>query len=177
MNTLIVTEGESDIIILRTLLEDITSTVQFAKSGGWSAADSLARSYLIDGQYDVALVVDADTYDKQAIEERRQYLTHSLGSVALRNRWQVTVIAPEIEVLFFRDRPSLEHILQKPISDSLFEQGKFEPKKVLAKLFPGQSRLEFLSRLVKSDLTALRNQEEILSLRRFLKGTPKRVAA
>ncbi len=177
MKTVVVTEGESDILLLKALLGEASATAEFVKAGGWSGADSLARSYLVDGQHDVVLIVDADSYDPQRVEERKRFLTHSLASVALRTRWQVCVIAPEIEVLLFKDRPLLEALLDQPISEATFQQGQFEPKKVLMRLLAGQSRTQiFRERLPKFDLTTLQNQTEIENLRRFLRGTLKKAA-
>ncbi len=178
MKTVVVTEEESDVLLLRALIGEGSNTVEFVKSGGWSAADSLARSYLVDGQHDVALVVDADTYDPSAVEARRRFLTHSLASVALRTRWQVFVIAPEIEALLFADRHTLEELIGRAVSDSEFQEGRFEPKQVLRRLLPGQKWAWFFQeRLPQVDLTPLQNQKEIEHLRRFLNGTRKKVAA
>ena len=178
MKTVVVTEEESDVLLLSALIGEGSNTVEFVKSGGWSAADSLARSYLVDGQHDVALVVDADSYDPRMVEERRRFLTHSLASVALRTRWQVFVIAPEIEILLFKDRYLLEELLHQSVTESDFQEGKFEPKKVLKRLLPGKSLTRFFQeRLPQVDLTPLQNQKEIEHLRRFLNGTRKKVAA
>lgn len=178
MKSVVVTEGESDILLLKALIGEASDTAKFVKAGGWSSADSLARSYLVDGQHDVVLVVDADSYDLSMVEERRRFLNFSLASVALRTHWQVIVIAPEIEALLFEERHLLEQIVGKPVSESSFQQGKFEPKKVLMRLISGQSLTQFYQeRLPKFDLTLLQNQPEIERLRTFLEGTLKKVAA
>ena len=178
MKTVVVTEEDSDVLLLRALIGEKSNTIEFVKSGGWSAADSLARSYLVDGQHDVALVVDAASYDPRMVEEKRRFLTQSLASVALRTRWQVFVIAPEIEVLLFKDRYLLEELLHRSLSESDFQEGKFEPKKVLKRLLPGQRWAWFFQeRVPKLDLTPLQGQAEIARLKRFLIGTRKRVAA
>lgn len=178
MKTVVVTEKESDVLLLKALVGEAGASADFVKAGGWSGADSLARSYLVDGQHDVALVVDADSYDEHRVEERQRFLTHSLASVALRTRWQVLVIAPEIEVLLFKDRYLLETLLDQVVSESDFQGGRFEPKKVLKRLLPGQKWSRFFQeRLPQLDLTALQSQAEIERLRVFLKGTRKKVAA
>jgi len=177
MKTVVVTEGENDIFLLKALVGEAGATTEFVKAGGWSGADSLARSYLVDGQHDVALVVDANSHDEDRVEERRRFLTHSLEAVALRTRWQVFVIAPEIEGLLFKDRLLLEQLLGQPISESTFREGQFEPKKVLMRLLSGRSRTQFYQNsLAKFDLTPLQGQAEVETLRRFLKG-PLRKAA
>ena len=177
MKTVLVTEGEADILLLKALVGEAGATTEFVKAGGWSGADSLARSYLIDGQHDVALVVDADSYDEHMVEERRRFLTQSLEAVALRTRWQVFVIAPEIEGLLFKDRLLLEQLLKRPVSEATFQQGKFEPKKVLMHLLSGQSQTQFYQNsLAKFDLTPLQGQAEVETLRRFLKGSLRKAA-
>lgn len=174
MKSVVVTEGESDVLLLKALVGRESEDIEFVKAGGWSGADSLARSYLVDGRHDVALIVDADAYEPDRAEERRQFLRESLGSVALRTRWEVFVVAPEIEGLLFADRHVLEDLVGRPVSDAEFQEGKFEPKKVLMKLLSGKNRVRFFQeRLSEIDLTPLQNQGQVQSLRNFLDGARK----
>lgn len=178
MKTVVVTEGENDILLLKALVGETGTTTEFVKAGGWSGADSLARSYLVDGQHDVALVVDADSYDERMVEERRRFLMHSMESVALRTRWQVSVIAPEIEALLFEDRQTLEKLIGRAVSASELQEAKFEPKKVLMRLLLPKNRAHFFrERLPQVDLTPLQNQREVAHLRQFLKETQRKAVA
>src|SRR5207244_323692 len=99
----------SDATLLRWLLADVANDphVEFSAAGGWSGADSFARSLRIVGRGSVALVVDSDTTDSNLVEERRRFLQHSLREVRPGNDFLVVVIAPEIEGLLFRDRELL----------------------------------------------------------------------
>src|SRR5258708_32327690 len=102
----IVTEGEQDRLLLQALLniEADDPDIRVMAAGGWSSADSLARSFLVRGEDNVALVVDADTTDPDLVEERKRFLLRSLGSLSSSADWRIFVIAPEIEALLFRDR-------------------------------------------------------------------------
>ena len=178
MKTVVVTEGENDVLLLRALVGDQANGGEFVKAGGWSAADSLARSYLVDGAHDVALVVDADTHEASSAEERRRFLDYSLGSVALRTRWQVFVIVPEIESLLFEDANVLTSLVGRAVSDKDVYEGRFEPKRVLTRLAAGKPVAQlFRERLPQIDLTPLHSVSEIRHLRQFLTGARKKVAA
>lgn len=175
MKSVVITEGESDVILLKALVGRKNEDIEFVKAGGWSGADSLARSYLADGRHNVALIVDADAYEPEQVEERRKFLRASLGSVALRTRWEVFVVAPEIEALLFADRHALEDLVGQTVSDAEFQEGKFEPKKVLMSLLSGKNRASFFrDRLAKIDLTPLQNQGQVKHLRSFLSGILKK---
>ncbi len=174
MKSVVITEGESDVLLLKALVGRASEDVEFVQAGGWSGADSLARSYLVDGRHDVALIVDADACEPDRAEERRQFLRESLASVALRTRWEVFVVTPEIEGLLFADRRVLEDLVGRHVSDTEFQEGKVEPKRTLLKLLSGKNRTRlFQERLPKIDLTPLQNQSPVKHLRSFLEGTRK----
>ena len=174
----VVTEGESDVLLLRALVGQQTDDTEFVKAGGWSAADSLARSYLVNGQHDVALVVDADTHEATTADERRRFLTDSLGSVALRTRWQVFVLIPQIEGVLFEDTNVLASLVNRTVSERDVYEGHFGPKRVLTRLTGRKPLAPLLQeRLPKIDLTPLHSVPEIQHLRQFLMGARKKVAA
>jgi hypothetical protein len=170
----LVTEDESDRRLLETLLDinKINRPIKIIAAGGWSSADSLARSILVHDEDDVALVVDADSTDPNLAEERQRFLQKSLDSMSYRSAWQVFVIVPQIEVLLFADRQVLEALVGHPVSDTDLVHGAFEPQKVLRELLGGKPLLEYYrGRLPKMDLSRIRSQSPLPELDAFLKGT------
>ncbi len=126
MENVVITEGELEKALVSSLVREVPNTRCIA-AGGWSGADSLARSYLTDPQTRVVLVVDADSIDPNAIEERKRYLKRSLGQIAKGERWRVMVVAPEIERLLFDNRKILEDLVGHEVSDTDFATGQFRP--------------------------------------------------
>lgn len=176
--TIVVTEGITDVALLRTILgvdASNTDTI-FVPAGGWSAADSLARSILVRNEGDVALVVDADTIDANGVEERRQFLHHSLCSIVSTCRFGIFVIVPEIESLLFQNRNIVEKISEHKITDEDFVRGQYEPKRMLKALLNGQAGPQMLeSRFMQVDLSPLRELPVIQAIQEFLNTARHRV--
>ena len=137
----IVVEGPADAILLRELpqLPEGDTRVQIIVGGGWSAADSLARSLLASGRGDVALVVDADSVDPSLVRQREQFLEQSLREIGSRGRQLVVVFAPELEALLFQHPGVLESLVGHPVSPTDLVRGRYEPKKVLSELIGSDS--------------------------------------
>lgn len=168
---IVVTEGPTDVLLLQAVLRipEDDPWVQFQAAGGWSAADSLARSYLANGAGDVVLVVDADTIDPQGIEERKQFLRHSLAEIASAARKLVVVMVPALEVVLFADRSLLETLVGREVSEVDFVRGQYEPVKVLQSLLGNEPWSHaFARRLPYLDLDAVRSLAPLRELQDFL---------
>jgi hypothetical protein len=176
----VVTEGKHDVALLKTLLNitDDNTNVKFVAAGGWSSADSLARSYLIHGDTNVALVVDADTTDPSQVEDRKRFLHMSLGEISSSAMWKVFVIDPEIERLLFEDHDVVEALVGRPISDTDFVSASFEPKAVLQRLLHGQSLTEVYNRILgRLDLSRIRKATPIPELLAFINREGSKTAS
>jgi predicted ATP-dependent endonuclease of OLD family len=178
----IVVEGPSDVVLLRELLrpdfDPEKHNIRIVEGGGWSGADSLARTILVVRKEPVVLVVDADTTVPERIREHQQFLDGSLGQVGARTPWRVFLAVPEIEALLFTDRQTLENLVGKRVSQEQFIRGQYEPRKVLDKLLSGQSYAQvFEQRLPQMDLSAVREQPLIRELKEFLAGVMQRAVA
>jgi hypothetical protein len=117
MNIRIVTERRRHVFLLKALLRPELSALEKAghevaivQAGGWSSAESLARSLLVIRQGPVALVVGLDEESRKigapdsaalaaAVREQERFLKQSLGAYADPNAFEVITIAPEIERL------------------------------------------------------------------------------
>ena len=133
---LVVTEGQSNILLLQAILNirQDDPQIAFFAAGGWSSADSYARTRLMLNEANVAVVVNADTFKPEEAEGRRQFLHRSLGDVTINKKYSVTVIAPEIEALWFREPCLLEQLVCRPVSEVEMMKARYEPKKVLERL-------------------------------------------
>ena len=174
MDNVLITEREFDKALFQTLVG--TGDIKYIAAGGWSSADSLARSYLTDPQTRVVLVVDADTSDPNLVEDRKRFLRHSLGQIAQNTRWRVVVIAPETERLLFDNRSILEDLVQHKVTDTEFVEGQYSPNRVLQQL-AGLSKMQLHERLAKINLDPIKKQPEIQDIRQFFGSKRRRGAA
>lgn len=168
---IVVTEGKIDIAILKAILKpDEDDNVEFFPAGGWSSADSYSRSVLVNGNRNVALVVDADTTDANLAEERRSFLHRSMGAIASSSKWIVIVIEPEIEMLLFKDRKVIEALAGRSLSETDCVRASFTPKAVLKELFAGKNLVDIYENdLPNLNLNQIREATPIQELMTFLK--------
>lgn len=179
----IVTEGPGEVALIRELLkpefDPEQQPIRIVSGGGWSGADSLARTILAVRNEPVVLIVDSDTNDPAQIQERRQFLEASLGQVGPRLLWRILLVVPEIEAILFQDKQTLEELVGKVVSDEQFLRGQYEPRKILKELTADPSRSkEFLAkRLPQTDLSALRKLPLVRELKEFLMREAQRAVA
>jgi hypothetical protein len=171
MNLHVVTEGPFDAALLSTLLapEAVRSGVclRFREAGGWSAADSLARSILAVRREPVVLVVDADGGEERA-SERKAFLQSSLGAVARPDMFEVVVMAPALEMIFFQDESVLEHIAGRPPTDVERVRAEYEPVRALESM--GVKRDRIPQSLRPEDVERLRAMPELQRILAFVHG-------
>ena len=175
---MIVTEGKQDVALLKAILNlDDDDNVEFFPAGGWSSADSFARSVLIHGDKKVALVLDADTTDHVMAQDKKKFLNRSLGEIASPTNWKVFMPEPAIEILLFKDRRVIEAVLGRPISDVDFTRAAFTPEAVLEELFKGKDLQDVYNEELRGlDLSPLREISLIKELMAFLKPKGREIA-
>jgi hypothetical protein len=183
MRLYIVTEARRHIFLLQALLlPEIGSAVgqvDISWAGGWSSADSLARTLLMLRRKPVALVVSATT---DHADEREGFLRASLGEVNIDSSYLPLVIAPEIESILFTDEAAVEALIRRPLEPKEREQAMTEPYNVLLQvLTPPMAEMNaqnffrddcvedaFRERLPHLDLRRVREHPKIVALRRFV---------
>lgn len=176
----LVTEGPTDAVILRSILkispDDPCIIIEAA--GGWSSADSYARTVLVENEADVALVVDADSTDPNIIEDRKRFLQRSLGSIPTRKKFRIVVIEPDITYLLFKDRTVLHQLVGRPVEDTDYVAASFDARRVLTRLLgPGNAMQILRDRLAEVDLSFLANDPVLRDLKNFLHITQQREPA
>lgn len=174
MKTAVVTATELARDILKILLSDFHTGDQIivASGGDRSSAESLARTYLLDGRA-VALVLDADTRNPDRIAEQHLVLSESLREVSATGRFKVLLAVPELEEIFFEAPGNTALIFHKPLPDEQWLRSRYEPRKVLAELICGtpaaQADATTIQKALSPDSIArLRNSSLIFQLRDFL---------
>ncbi len=132
--TYVVTEGKSDVEILKKLLpEKIIRETQFVVGGGKYSAQSLAGTILAVKSLPVALVIDTDTQDELAIREKSELLHQLLHQASPGIPFEVFTAVPELEAVFFHDRSVLKKITGISLNDLEWQVAKHHPKEFLIK--------------------------------------------
>lgn len=167
----VVTEGQTDIDILKSLLPaELTKEIEFVVGGGWSGAQSLAVSILAKRRIPVALVIDADANDEQVIHEKLDFSRWSLKQAAVQIPFEVFLAVPQIEAVFFQDRAFLQEVTNREFSDLEWRLMKMQPKELFAGASLEKSQLlkRILGGLNKDSIKVLQTHPLIKSLISFL---------
>lgn len=129
----VVTEGKSDIELLKKVLpKNITRFVVFVVGEGSSSALSLASTIIAVRRQPVALILDADTQDESAIEEKSGLLCALLRKAASGVPFKVLIAKPEIEAIFFQDKSLIERVVKRKLSDAEWQYARFAPYRFFA---------------------------------------------
>lgn len=168
---IVITEKKRDVLLLRAILNNVTrnTDISFVAAGGWSSADSYSRTVLVKHRADVALVVSADTIDREFMESRKRFLKHSLDSVNIYRQFSVTVIQPDIASLIFREHSRLEELVGKPVSQADYAEATINSNRVLDRLLGvDYNEQKYEEKLNSIDWTFLKNEPELHELVRFM---------
>ena len=170
MKAYLLVEGQTDLALFERLLPpEIRPETSIVAVGGRSSIASMARSLMIARRKPVALVADADTVERNAVEQRFQALDELVGSAAAGVSYKVIVAVPEIESWFFAVPGVLERLSGKTLSPEQIELGMLRPREVLRQLF--QDRVSFyrlVGELTESEVQTLRETEPRKELIEFL---------
>lgn len=172
MKVYLLVEGNSDQAFFQTLLpSDIRQDTIVVPVGGRSNITSIARSLLVTKRRPLALVTDADTIEKDAIERRYQMLDELIGSATAGVPYKVILAVPEIESWYFKVPNVLERLSGKQLSSEQRELGELRPKEVLSRLFEGRLRWsldKLAGELTDSEVKTLRETYPRRELIEFL---------
>lgn len=165
----VITEGQTDIDILKRVLPPkLAKEVEFVDGGGWSGAQSSAVTILAKRQIPVALVIDSDANDEQAIHEKLDFSRWLLKQAAVNVPFEVFLAVPQIEAVFFQDQPFLEEVVNREFTDLEWRLMKLQPNELFA---PNQKPL-LLRRILRSlnqdSIKVLQTHPLIKSLINFL---------
>lgn len=145
----IITEGETDQEILKTVLPPrILGGVDFIVGAGRYSAQSLARSVLAVEETPVALVLDSDTTNEEAIREQLDFLRASLSQASAGVKFEVFLAIPEIEILLIQDWGFIKKLSGRPeFSEIEIEFAQLNPKTFLRSVLGFESNVAVLDLL------------------------------
>lgn len=169
----IVTEGETDRELLQRLLPgELLDGVEVVAAGSVSSVISLARSLLVRRHIPVAIVIDADTADEEAIREKRQSTEEIIRMVAGDVPVAVIVAVPDLESVFFHDVSVLKGLFNQPVSREIITLAQISSRVALKELGARSKKArdsrEIVAALTPEDAEKLRGAPPIQELERFL---------
>ncbi|NET58302.1 MAG: hypothetical protein F6K47_19740 [Symploca sp. SIO2E6] len=167
----LVTEGKSDVDILQKLLpERYLRNTQLVVGGSKYSAQSLAGTILAVKSLPVALVIDADTEDESAIQEKSELVHQLLYQASPGIPFKVFTAVPELEAVFCYQQSVLDMIMETSTDELTWQVAKQHPKAFLSKNLGQESVFieKILSNLDDQMIQVLQQYPLIQELTEFL---------
>ncbi|HZH78064.1 MAG TPA: hypothetical protein VEY88_18695 [Archangium sp.] len=170
------TENEFDKELIESLLarrfgkqaRDIYVRAAHGKQSAWYGTCSLLSNQRIP----TALIVDADTIDRDLTDEQLGDLEYLFGTSAPRHMWLIVLAQPEVEAVFFSDPVMLEHIAGRKVSELDVARAALCPRAALQRLLPkprsGHGAKQMVKRLSDSDFEKILASDTFRPLIEFL---------
>lgn len=172
MKVYVVTESNIEANLIKHLIPaDIKSTVHVSAAGGRSTAISYAQSILMSRNNPVAIVLDADTLDKNRILEQKWVFFDLLRTRLQQTPCKVFLAIPEIEIIFFQNTNLLSKIVNVEIRQDEIQEAQYKPKYILDKILSRsniQNKHELIEHIDISYAKELKKHLLIRSLMKFL---------
>ena len=173
MRVWIAVEGRSDVAVVRALLPaEMLAISSLVPVGGRSNISSVARTLLVKHKEPLAVMVDTDSLDSEAISERYATISQLLAAVAGDTPYKVVLCIPVIEAIFFEAQGPLGRLFPKVDLDSYAMLYKTQPREVLDLLFENgggpKNLAKLLDGLTDKDVERLRVTGPIRQLSMFI---------
>jgi hypothetical protein len=174
----VLVEGKNDEALLRRVLpEDVLADVQLVNAGGSDSIPSLARSMLVRRKCPIAVLMDSDSLDPDAIEERQQGTEELIRAANASIPVKVVTAIPEIEAWLLTTPETVARLVGQPVSEEWLEWGRRDPKHALSSLAAKGNRKwdtdEAIEALDERDLQQIRTIPEVVALSEFLQAAKK----
>jgi hypothetical protein len=166
-------EGPLVAELLKGLLEPNTiKDVEFVFAAGKSSILSLARSLLVRRRKPVALFIDSDSLNPEAIQDNRESKEELLRAAAGSVPVAIVFAVPELETFFFATPELLERVFGVKITTDYISLGQRDPRGVLDLLSKANHRTWDLGQVIQMldahDIERIRATPAIRELTSFL---------
>jgi hypothetical protein len=176
MRTHVLVESNQSAMMLAKVLstELEAGLIEIRAAGPLSSLYSAARTLLAVRGEPVALLLDADSNDPEAVARRQLTAEEVVGDVASSAALRVLVAVPAIEALLFLRRDPITRAFGAAASDEhTLELGRLNPREALKRLDPGghswTASLNLIRTLNDGDIAELRSEPPIQELLDFLR--------
>jgi hypothetical protein len=166
---IVVVEGKTDALILRTILSrDLTAGMRFFAGQGRESLVTLARNLLVHEGVPVLLVMDVAAAEQQSRDQMVAETMRALSTVGAPGMFQVFTFMPEIEIVFFETSGALQRVLATALSAETLEEGRRKPKATLSRLMTEAKipKLEALIQMLDNEtIEMLARGKQMMALR------------
>jgi hypothetical protein len=132
---IIVTEGKTDVLIIRALLnKELTTGMRFFAAQGRESLVTLGRNLLVHEGDPVFMVMDVATAELPIRDAMVAEAMRALSTIGAPGTFQVFVFTPEIEIVFFEAPDALQRVLGTTLPPPTLKEGQVKPKPVLNRL-------------------------------------------
>jgi hypothetical protein len=177
MKVYVVTEGKSDVQLLKSvLLSQGVSNAEYIAAGGKSSVISLAQSLLVKRHQPVVVVMDADMVEKRRVDEQGKIYFDLLRNFASGVAFRVMLMVPEIEAVLFDDPEILRGELNLEMSSISPFEVEDRPRETLQRIIHEHglhNRDDFINKLTSSSLNRLGRSPFFTELSSFLSNPKK----
>jgi hypothetical protein len=175
----VVAESRFDVELLRRLLDEgLRRDVEFIEGSGIDGVTSMARTLISHYRRPIAIVIDADASQEEAVRTRRQSMEEVVGSVAGRIPVGVIVAVPEIEIIFFEAPGLLQRLYPNSLPPTILEMASLSTRRAIKMLDPSASLQSFRQRVLMEmtdeDIASLRETSVLRELSGFLRKVQER---
>lgn len=164
MKKYIVTEGKFDRLLLEKLLSDNSNSIlEFVESNGFSAAISTAVTLLSSNKGKVIFIADADTNDEKLIREKLGQIKFLLNHASPSHNYEIVLIAPEIETLFFQDEDVAKVIAKRELNDFEIKLAAASPREALKlyRNFDAKKKISLIEELTSDIVYKMRQLPKV----------------
>ena len=169
MRPVVVTEGAIDAAFIGRAIKGALPAGQSPEilaAGGWSAAESLARSILLTRRAPTALVVDAEETDPARVAERQEFMESSLQAYSGSTPFRVIQIAPTVLSILFRQPRYLQGVV---LTRRQRIRAQYEPSKILVEILKHSPRsMSEIEKRLEPRWGGIREEPELAALLTFL---------
>jgi hypothetical protein len=176
MRTHVLVESNQSAIVLAKLLsaEQEAGLIEISASAPSSSLYSTARTLLAVRGEPVALLLDADSTNPEAVARRQFTAEEVVGDVASSAPFRVLVAVPALEaLLFLRPDPVARAYGAAASDERMLELGRMNPREALKRLDPAghgwTASLNLVRSLDDGDIAELRSSPPIHELLEFLR--------
>jgi hypothetical protein len=167
----LVVRGQAMARVFRKLLEpEFGPELRLVEEDSAGGSVIAAKSILLRRRYVVALVTDTKP---EEIRQTHRSIVYLLISAACADQWKLVLMAPETEVLLFKDRGVLRQLLGREPTQEELIRGQTGPRRVLEEAlgFEGLALDEELCRrLARVDVSPLAEHSSVRQVREFFRA-------
>jgi hypothetical protein len=175
MKTHVLVESNQSAFLLAKLLnsEQEAGLIEIRAAAPSSSLYSAARTLLAVRGEPVALLLDADSTDPEAVARRRLTAEEVVGDVASSAPLRVLVAVPALEALLFQHPDPVARTFGAAAADQhMLDLGRLNPREALKRLDPAghwwTASLNLVRSLDDKDIAELRSTPQIHELLQFL---------